>query len=175
MRTLTIRSGLAAGLALFAVAAPSAAQADTCRGTNVLPDAAHMAQARQATLCLLNVERRHYGLRALQPSMKLRRASERHSLSMVKSHYFEHGDFMSRIEQTGYLAKSSVWTVGENLGWGGGTVASPSSMVSMWMHSPGHRTNILSLSYREVGIGIVAGTPDGVTGSTYTTDFGRRG
>jgi len=94
---------------------------------------------------------------------------------MVKSHYFEHGDFMGRIEQTGYLANSSVWTVGENLAWGGGRVASPSSIVQMWMHSPGHRQNILSRSYREVGIGIVLGTPDGVAGSTYTTDFGRRG
>jgi uncharacterized protein YkwD len=175
MRPLTTRTGLAAALSMLAFAVPSAARADGCRGTSVTPDAAHMAQARQATLCLLNVQRRHYGLRAFQPSMKLRLASQRHSQSMVRSHYFEHGDFMGRIEQTGYLNNVSVWTVGENLAWGGGTVATPAAIVDMWMHSAGHRENILSRTYREIGIGIVAGTPDGVSGSTYTTDFGRRG
>jgi uncharacterized protein YkwD len=46
------------------------------------------------------------------------------------------------------------------------------------MNSPGHRANILSHSYRSVGIGIAAGTPYGGGtggGATYTTDFGRRG
>lgn len=175
MRPLTIRRGLTASLALFALAGPSAAQADTCHGTSVKPDAAHMAQVREATLCLLNVERRNHGLPALQPSMKLRRASERHSLSMVRAHYFQHGDFMGRIEKSGYLTNVSVWTVGENLAWGGGTVATPASIVDMWMHSPGHRANVLSRRYREVGIGVADGTPNGIPGGTYTTDFGRRG
>lgn len=175
MRPLSLCHGLTASLALVALAAPSVAQADTCRGAGVVPSAARMAQTREATLCLLNVERRRYGLRALKPSMKLRQASERHSIGMVRSHTFQHGDFMGRIEQTGYLASAAVWTVGENLAWGGGTVAAPASIVDMWMHSPGHRANILSRGYREVGIGIVNGTPNGVPGSTYTTDFGRRG
>jgi uncharacterized protein YkwD len=42
------------------------------------------------------------------------------------------------------------------------------------MNSPGHRGNILSRSFRSVGIGIAAGTPSGGGGATYTTDFGRR-
>ena len=44
------------------------------------------------------------------------------------------------------------------------------------MNSPGHRANILSGSFRAIGIGIAAGTPyGGGGGATYTTDFGRRG
>jgi uncharacterized protein YkwD len=44
-----------------------------------------------------------------------------------------------------------------------------------WMDSPPHRANILSSSFRAIGIGIALGTPSGGAGATYTTDFGRRG
>jgi uncharacterized protein YkwD len=45
------------------------------------------------------------------------------------------------------------------------------------MHSPGHRANILSRSFREIGIGVSRGAPvSGIgDGVTYATDFGRRG
>ena len=42
------------------------------------------------------------------------------------------------------------------------------------MNSPPHRANILSSSFRSIGIGIAYGTPVGGGGGTYTTDFGRR-
>jgi uncharacterized protein YkwD len=47
-------------------------------------------------------------------------------------------------------------------------------MVRAWMDSPGHRTNILNRRFRDIGIGIVVGTPSGPGGATYTTDFGTR-
>src|SRR5919108_5102685 len=41
------------------------------------------------------------------------------------------------------------------------------------MNSPGHRANILTGEFTEVGLGIVPGTPgDPSWGATYTTDFG---
>ena len=47
------------------------------------------------------------------------------------------------------------------------------------MHSPGHKANILTPSYRDIGIGIALGAPaklpDGMPAATYTTDFGARG
>jgi uncharacterized protein YkwD len=42
------------------------------------------------------------------------------------------------------------------------------------MHSPGHRSNMLRPSFRDIGIGIAMGTPFGGSGATYTTDFGVR-
>jgi uncharacterized protein YkwD len=42
------------------------------------------------------------------------------------------------------------------------------------MNSPPHRANILSGSFRSIGIGVASGTPVGGGGGTYTTDFGRR-
>jgi uncharacterized protein YkwD len=174
MPRITIRRGLSAALTLAALAVPASANA-ACSGTAVTPDAPHMAQAKQATLCLLNVQRRRHGLRALRDNAKLDRASVGHSLSMVHSRYFEHGNFLRRIMRTGYLAHASLWTAGENIAWGGGSLSTPASIVDMWMHSPGHRANILSRSYKEIGVGIAAGTPEGGRGGTYTTDFGRRG
>jgi uncharacterized protein YkwD len=45
-----------------------------------------------------------------------------------------------------------------------------------WMNSTPHRANILTGSFREVGLGIVPGVPGRslVGGGTYTTDFGLR-
>ena len=41
------------------------------------------------------------------------------------------------------------------------------------MDSPGHRENLLSPDYTEVGLGLALGTPvDRSWGATYTTDFG---
>jgi hypothetical protein len=46
-------------------------------------------------------------------------------------------------------------------------------MVSAWMASSGHRTNLLSGNYTEIGLGLALGTPvDRTWGATYTTDFG---
>ena len=44
------------------------------------------------------------------------------------------------------------------------------------MRSPGHRHNILSRRFREIGIGVKFDTPVGsyATGATYTTTFGAR-
>ena len=41
------------------------------------------------------------------------------------------------------------------------------------MDSPGHRENLLSGDYTQVGLGLALGTPaDQTWGATYTTDFG---
>jgi hypothetical protein len=61
--------------------------------------------------------------------------------------------------------------VGENIGWGQGALTTPRSIVDAWMASPGHRENLLSRDYTEVGLGAL-GTPGAGAGATYTTDFG---
>jgi uncharacterized protein YkwD len=42
------------------------------------------------------------------------------------------------------------------------------------MRSAGHRANILSSSFREIGVGFASGSPNGKRdpGGIYTTDFG---
>ena len=166
-----------AGLAL--PAAPAAASA--CANASAVPRAMSASAAKHVTLCLLNQERADHGLRPLRENARLERAARGHSYDMVAGHFFSHSSrsgsgSTARIRRSGYLGGARGWVVGENIGWGGSTLASPATMVRMWMRSPGHRANVLRSAFRDIGIGIVVGTPsDGGDGATYTTDFGRRG
>ena len=130
--------------------------------------------AVRATLCLINAQRRAHHLPALRLTRVLGATATGHSHDMVRRHYFAHGAWYNRILHSGYTASAASWSVGENVGWGTGWYGTPAGMVDMWMHSPEHRANILSRSYRDIGIGIVTGAPVGGRGTTYTTDFGGR-
>lgn len=135
----------------------------------------------KSTVCLLNNQRRRRGMRPLRRNRRLSSAARRHSHDMVSRHYFSHvsqagRDVVDRLTNTGYLGGGGSWTVGENLAWGAGSRSTPREIVQAWMHSPGHRANILNRSFREIGIGVAFDTPEhGLTGATYTTTFGRRG
>jgi uncharacterized protein YkwD len=163
-------------LALFAAGAAPAA-ADACSGANSSPAELGPGAAKRATLCLLNRERAAHGLRRLRMDSKLARAAIGHARDMVANRYFAHdsrsgASFSARIKRTGWTRSRRSWTVGENIGWGGGSLASPAAMVEGWMASAGHRANILSGSFHLIGIGIANGTPVGSSGATYATDFG---
>jgi uncharacterized protein YkwD len=161
---------LAASVMAASLLAPSAAQADCGAAASARPASVSTAGAVRATLCLLNAQRAKHHLRPLRENTALERAARGHSYSMVNHHYFDHGDFVGRIRRAGYHG----YTLGENLAWGSLQYSTPESIVDMWMHSPGHRANILRAKFRDIGIGIANGAPErGVHGAaTYTTDFG---
>jgi uncharacterized protein YkwD len=159
------------------VAAPVAAHAAGCSGADRMPAAMSASAANHATLCLLNQQRRAHGLRSLRNDGRLGRAAAGHAHDMVNQHFFDHtsrngATFASRIKHTGWTKSRRAYTIGENIGWGGGDLATPRNMVNAWMHSAGHRANILSRSFRLIGIGIANGAPTGGDGATYATDFG---
>ena len=134
----------------------------------------------RATLCVLNARRTRHRLVPLRLNDRLSTAARRHSRAMVLERFFSHDSldgttFLERIRATGYLAGVRSWSVGENIAYGSGSRSSPRSIGRAWMNSPPHRANILSRSFREIGIGLASGTPVGSGGATYTTDFGRRG
>jgi hypothetical protein len=97
---------------------------------------------------------------------------------MVAQGFFDHaspdgGTLVERLTGAGYLGDKDAWVVGENIGWGQGTLATARAMVTAWMGSPAHRENLLSGDYTQVGLGLALGTPsDRAWGATYTTDFG---
>jgi hypothetical protein len=97
---------------------------------------------------------------------------------MVAQGFFGHespdgGTLVERLTDVGYLGDDDAWVVGENIGWGQASLATARSMVTAWMNSPGHRENLLSADYTQVGLGLALGTPtDQTWGATYTTDFG---
>ena len=85
---------------------------------------------------------------------------------MARGRFFSHtspggATFVDRIRGTGYLAGARSWAIGENIAYGSGSRSSPRSIGRAWMNSPGHRANILSSNYREIGIGLAIGTPVG--------------
>jgi uncharacterized protein YkwD len=157
---------------LFVLCAPSSAHADAaCQSADALPGQASDAVVRSATLCLMNSERSAHGVAGLRAHPALASAAGRYARQMVSERFFAHtspggSTVLSRIRGTTYLRGAPGWSVGENIASGSGTMATPRAIVEAWMESPGHRANLLSPCFRDVGIGIAAGT--------YVTDFGRR-
>jgi uncharacterized protein YkwD len=152
-----------------------------CPGTDARPGSVSVGSFRASTLCLLNRERRARGMRKLRTNKRLGRAARGHASDMAQRDYFAHDSlsgqsFTDRIRHTGYLSHARSWTVGENLAWGTGHKGSPREIVVAWMNSPEHRANILQRRFREIGIGVVGGAPQGNAqgGATYATDFGAR-
>lgn len=152
--------------------------AAACSASHVEVRAAAIRRARDATLCLLNRVRARHGQPPLRLNRKLSRAARRHSRDMVRHRYFAHDSRngrspFDRMRATRYVPRNASWWLGENIGWGSGSLSQPAAMVRAWMHSPPHRANILNRRFRDIGIGIVIGAPVGGRGATYTTDFGR--
>jgi uncharacterized protein YkwD len=168
--------------AVSALAAPAGAHASAqdaaCPGADQVPTAGTMAQASQATLCLLNNERAVAGLHPVAETPGLTQPSAAYSARMVAENFFAHvspdgGTLVDRLTAARYIDPNGDWTVGENIAWGQGDLGTPRNIVVAWMNSPGHRHNILTGEFTEIGIGIALGTPgDPSWGATYTTDFG---
>jgi uncharacterized protein YkwD len=172
------RLAAVAALAALALSAPATAHADDCAGADVVPAADNVVVVGQATLCLLNQQRAAKGVGPLVENPALTSASAGYSQRMVSQGFFAHespdgGTLVDRLTAAGYLGADATWVVGENIGWGQASLATPRSMVDAWMNSPGHRENLLSADYGQVGLGLALGTPtDQTWGATYTTDFG---
>jgi uncharacterized protein YkwD len=188
---LAVAALLCAALALPALAparpgaknapARKAAQVE-CANVDLEPTADNLDDVRAAVLCLHNRDRAAAGLPPLKENSKLRKAAVGHSDDMVSRRYFDHdepdGDDMTdRIKRAGYLRSGDSWSLGENIAWGTADLATPAEIHNAWMHSAGHRANILRRAFREIGIGIVLGNPSvnpADAGATYTADFGVR-
>ncbi|HYZ29650.1 MAG TPA: CAP domain-containing protein [Thermoleophilaceae bacterium] len=152
-----------------------------CADAEVQPTPQNVDHVSDVILCLMNATRTGAGLPPLQEQDQLASASVEHSQDMVDNGYFAHDsqdgrDVVARLKAVAYIPKDGQWVVGENLAWGSGTLATPSALVNAWMNSPPHRENLLAADYRDVGIGLVFGTPrsDVPDGVTVTTDFGMR-
>ncbi len=184
-RATSPRLLLAAVLALCTLLAlPAASQAkrkSACANVNVAPAAENLELVRAAVLCLHNRERAARGLAKLSEHPALRTAADEHSAHMVDAPFFSHdapggSDMADRILGAGY-ARGQGWSLGENIAWGTGSLATAAEIQRAWMESPGHRANIMRPQFREIGIGVAVGVPVGSGsrhGATYTADFGVR-
>src|SRR4051794_40780724 len=175
---------LGAAASLLALAAASSADARACRGADTLPKVGKPGVAARATVCLINGRRQQHGLQKLDSNAQLNSAGVDHSSYMDKHSCFSHQcpgepDLMHRLLRANYLTQRyKRWEYGEDIAWGAAALGTPKEIVKAWMHSPEHRANILDRSFRNVGVGVVWGTPQSSEGAggLYTADFGfRRG
>jgi uncharacterized protein YkwD len=137
--------------------------------------------AAQQMLDGLNAIRRAHGLRPFKLSAELSRAAIAHAESMATKGYFSHdsadgSSFDRRLAH--YYAKANQCRLGENIIWASGGAGS-GMLIRAWMASHGHRENILTPAFREIGIGIVEqSSAQGVYGGQdveiAVTDFGGR-
>ena len=161
--------------------AARAADATACAAAHSSPAEVDGARLEDIVLCLVNRERTSRGLRSLRANRRLDRAARAHSRNMVAQRFFSHDSLggasvLDRVKRRGYRSSRRL-RVGENIAWGSGGYATPAEVVAGWMHSAGHRANILHRDFREIGVGVAIGAPrpvDGQPAATYTTDFGTR-
>src|SRR3954463_8561467 len=170
------RNGIAVLMATVTVgwAGLPVAHAATCPNADLQPTADSIAPAIDATLCLANEQRAAAGAPALSLDGRLAAVAENYARTMVQQRFFSHvapngSTFEDRFAAAGLLPDNS----GENLFPGTATLATPAATVDSWMNSPSHRENLLDPTFRQVGIGIVAGTPLPTPdpGATYVAEF----
>ena len=108
----------------------------------------------QVVVRLVNAERASYGLPALSIRADLCQYARVKSQDMHDSGYFSHTspNYGSPFDMMKFFG-ITYSHAGENIAMGYST---PEAVVSAWMNSEGHRANILSASYTELGVGYVA-------------------
>ncbi|WP_218034753.1 CAP domain-containing protein [Acrocarpospora corrugata] len=116
---------------------------------------------------LTNAARRREGCRPLRTEERLRAAARGHSADMAARHYFSHDSLdgrspWDRIRATGY-----AYPAAENIARGQN---SPAEVVDAWLHSPGHRANIMNCDLKAIGVGVRLGPG----GPWWTQNFGSR-
>jgi hypothetical protein len=128
-----------------------------------------MTPSKQLIFQLLNQHRAENGLAPLTWDPALARAAQAHAQVMaqqggtgIEHQYPGEADLMTRTTQAG----AHFGTVAENIAATSGRLT---EIDDGWMHSPGHRANILNPQFTAVGIAIVQGQ-----GLTYAVeDFAR--
>jgi uncharacterized protein YkwD len=163
-------------LAILAIAAGPAAAART-------RPAVALTALESSTIGAINQVRAAHGLVPVVASVPLTQAARSHSTQMAAKGYFAHESadgtaFWKRIQVPYGSGGRSLWSVGENLVWAAPDLDA-SHALQLWLASPEHRKNILTASWREIGISAVhADAAPGVYGgqpvTIITTDFGVR-
>jgi len=64
--------------------------------------------------------------------------------------------------------------LGEVLAWTPLRRTGPKTVVKLWLASPGHRAQLLSPSYRRIGVGRRHGWMQGTRGVAFTVDLASR-
>jgi len=136
------------------------------------------AAAQQAMTCLTNYARTQSGLAPLRPSSVLNDAGQAKLAADLSCAEFSHTPCGRPFTDVfaAYVGGATSYALGENIAWGTGTYGTPREAMNGWLHSSGHRENILRAGYRELGIGYLADQRfQGYEGaSLWSQEFGAR-
>lgn len=124
-----------------------------------VPNIQDVKTTENRVIALVNAERAKAGLQPLKANWELSRIARYKSQDMIDKGYFSHtsptyGSPFTMIQSFGIKFSAA----GENIAMGQQT---PEQVMAAWMNSPGHRSNILSPAYSEIGVGL-AKSPSGV-------------
>ena len=102
---------------------------------------------------LTNIERTHNRRPALRANARLMRAAQLQADQMAQASHMAHvlpDARYPRVEDRIAAASYRWQTLGENVAFG---QANAAKVVDSWMHSRGHRTNMLNAAFTEMGAG----------------------
>ena len=117
-----------------------------------VPSSTEATTLEGQVVVLVNKERAKVGLAPLKANWELSRVARYKSQDMIDKNYFSHtsptyGSPFDMMKNFGIKYMSA----GENIAYGQPT---PTSVMTGWMNSAGHKANILSKNYTERGVGV---------------------
>ncbi len=134
------------------------------------------ADFENEVIVLVNNERVSRNLPPLKAVAELTEAARYHAADMGQDNYFDHNSYDRQNNNLVYVC--STWARigtfynsgnGENIAAG---YTTPASVMTAWMNSTGHRSNILSTNNWEIGAGFYQG--GGAYYRYWVQDFGKR-
>jgi uncharacterized YkwD family protein len=120
-----------------------------------IPELGGIKSIESQVITLTNQERAKNGLKPLMANWELSRVARYKAMDMRDKNYFSHtsptyGDPFTMMKNFGIAYTAAA----ENIAAGQKT---PQEVVQSWMNSSGHRANILSTTYTQIGAGYAQG------------------
>jgi len=183
--TVASRLGVAAAVAVLVAtlaAAPSYAGTGTISAAGaagavrllavpaVTPAGQQMTSFDQTMITLVNQARAAAGVSQLTQASGLTQLAVWWSTQLsngVTGFALAHNSNAWTMTATYGASNRTTW--GENVAWSSSTAVSAIGIFTAYMHSPGHKANILSPNYRYIGMGTVGGS-HGMFNTTEFTD-----
>jgi uncharacterized protein YkwD len=140
--------------------------------------AASVGAQEAAMTCLINYARQASGVKPLlSTNAKLTASADRKAQDILRCQQFSHTacgrEFSFHMKAVGYA--TGCYGTGENIAWGSGSYGTVRSIMSGWLNSTGHRTNILSPRFRDQGVALRTGRISGYSGAAvWVSHFGYR-